>query len=262
MHGCASTTVVYVLYLLHHTCQMRLMTCIWSWHETLCVGIVHCLQKWKVYHMFQLAWMDGMMWHHISVSICTSSWWCKCDCNCAESSVCMHPWSLCIDMYVLTDTMISHFLYPYTCISIHIAQSITKKFDKKHALSVSLLHNPSHLEAINPVALGKTRAKQDECGEEGWVGQGWEDVTQHVMIQDDYMYGRWVFAAILICLRLQHHTSNGSAMSHTMSCHVMLLTPVHAFLSPVHLVSCVFNYMVMLPLQDKVLWQKHWWWQT
>ncbi len=27
---------------------------------------------------------------------------------------------------------------------------------------MSLLHNPSHLEAINPVSLGKARAKQDD----------------------------------------------------------------------------------------------------
>jgi len=29
-------------------------------------------------------------------------------------------------------------------------------------VNVSMLHNPSHLEAVNPVAMGKTRAKQDE----------------------------------------------------------------------------------------------------
>lgn len=28
------------------------------------------------------------------------------------------------------------------------------------SVRVSLLHNPSHLEAVNPVSMGKTRAKQ------------------------------------------------------------------------------------------------------
>jgi probable 2-oxoglutarate dehydrogenase E1 component DHKTD1 len=41
----------------------------------------------------------------------------------------------------------------------HIAQSVDLTFDNKR-VHVSLLHNPSHLEAANPIALGKTRAKQ------------------------------------------------------------------------------------------------------
>ena len=34
-------------------------------------------------------------------------------------------------------------------------------------LHVSMLHNPSHLEAANPVALGKARARQMYMYEEG-----------------------------------------------------------------------------------------------
>lgn len=34
----------------------------------------------------------------------------------------------------------------YDDVASHIGQSITKKFDKKNNLSVTLLHNPSHLE--------------------------------------------------------------------------------------------------------------------
>ncbi|TMW56517.1 hypothetical protein Poli38472_006527 [Pythium oligandrum] len=45
-------------------------------------------------------------------------------------------------------------------VTSHIAQSIDKRFgDKK--VHVSLLHNPSHLEIINPVTTGKVRAKID-----------------------------------------------------------------------------------------------------
>jgi probable 2-oxoglutarate dehydrogenase E1 component DHKTD1 len=46
-------------------------------------------------------------------------------------------------------------------VASHIAQSVTKKFDKQRLMNVSLLHNPSHLEAVNPVAQGKARAKMD-----------------------------------------------------------------------------------------------------
>jgi len=52
-------------------------------------------------------------------------------------------------------------------VASHIATSCTKKFgSSKSELTVSMLHNPSHLEAVNPVTLGKTRAKQDEYDSE------------------------------------------------------------------------------------------------
>ena len=55
-------------------------------------------------------------------------------------------------------------------VASHIAQTVTKKFDKSlqgKPLTVSMLHNPSHLEAVNPVAIGKARAKQDDFGADG-----------------------------------------------------------------------------------------------
>ena len=44
---------------------------------------------------------------------------------------------------------------------LFVAVSTTKKFDGEHPLRVSMLHNPSHLEAVNPVSQGKARARQD-----------------------------------------------------------------------------------------------------
>lgn len=35
----------------------------------------------------------------------------------------------------------------------------------EHSLHVTMLPNPSHLEAVNPVACGKTRARQRSVGE-------------------------------------------------------------------------------------------------
>jgi probable 2-oxoglutarate dehydrogenase E1 component DHKTD1 len=44
---------------------------------------------------------------------------------------------------------------------VHIVASPTLHYEgAPNPLKVSLLPNPSHLEAVNPVALGKTRAKQ------------------------------------------------------------------------------------------------------
>uniref|UniRef100_A0A8C4ILY8 2-oxoadipate dehydrogenase complex component E1 n=1 Tax=Dicentrarchus labrax TaxID=13489 RepID=A0A8C4ILY8_DICLA len=42
----------------------------------------------------------------------------------------------------------------------HLTSSVELDFGAKHTLHVTMLPNPSHLEAINPVAQGKTRARQ------------------------------------------------------------------------------------------------------
>ncbi|RIA85155.1 thiamine diphosphate-binding protein [Glomus cerebriforme] len=42
----------------------------------------------------------------------------------------------------------------------HLASSPQLNYGATRPLNVSMLHNPSHLEAVNPVAMGKTRAKQ------------------------------------------------------------------------------------------------------
>lgn len=43
-------------------------------------------------------------------------------------------------------------------VTSHISHSITKKYGTK-TIDVSMVHNPSHLEAQNPVSMGKTRSK-------------------------------------------------------------------------------------------------------
>jgi probable 2-oxoglutarate dehydrogenase E1 component DHKTD1 len=62
----------------------------------------------------------------------------------------------------------------------HIGQSVDKTYGARK-LHVTMLNNPSHLEAVNPVAQGKTRAKQDAgrsalCvqlhGDAAFAGQG------------------------------------------------------------------------------------------
>jgi probable 2-oxoglutarate dehydrogenase E1 component DHKTD1 len=50
-------------------------------------------------------------------------------------------------------------LYAVGDVLSHLGISTTLNFDKS-SIHVSLLNNPSHLEAINPVAMGKTRAKR------------------------------------------------------------------------------------------------------
>lgn len=42
----------------------------------------------------------------------------------------------------------------------HLSNSVDLTYAGDKSVHVSLLHNPSHLEAVNPVAMGKARAKQ------------------------------------------------------------------------------------------------------
>jgi probable 2-oxoglutarate dehydrogenase E1 component DHKTD1 len=44
-------------------------------------------------------------------------------------------------------------------VTSHASQSITKKYNGKD-LKITMVHNPSHLEAQNPVSMGKTKSKQ------------------------------------------------------------------------------------------------------
>jgi hypothetical protein len=51
-------------------------------------------------------------------------------------------------------------IYGLDDVPSHIAQSVDLTFGDNKRVHVSLIHNPSHLEAANPIAMGKTRAKQ------------------------------------------------------------------------------------------------------
>jgi len=55
----------------------------------------------------------------------------------------------------------------------HLSTSVDLDYEAGRPLHVSLVHNPSHLEAVNPVAMGKARGKQMylyEVGEASTVG--------------------------------------------------------------------------------------------
>ncbi|KAJ3513296.1 hypothetical protein NLJ89_g3024 [Agrocybe chaxingu] len=94
----------------------------------------------------------------------------------------------------------------------HLVSSPSLSYDgASHQLKVSLLPNPSHLEAVNPVALGKTRAKQysllktspDDCK----LG----DRVMCVQIHGDASFtGQGVVMESLGLSNLPHFTSGGS----------------------------------------------------
>ena len=56
------------------------------------------------------------------------------------------------EFYTGIDDVVSH-------IAISKKKSYVGTGCKEQPITVSMMHNPSHLEAINPVSVGKTRAK-------------------------------------------------------------------------------------------------------
>ncbi|KAF7298919.1 2-oxoglutarate dehydrogenase E1 component mitochondrial [Mycena indigotica] len=94
----------------------------------------------------------------------------------------------------------------------HLAASPNLQYDGAlNPIQVSLLPNPSHLEAINPVAMGKTRAKQysllktspDDCS----LG----DKVMCVQLHGDASFsGQGVVMEALGMSNLPHFTSGGS----------------------------------------------------
>ena len=53
-------------------------------------------------------------------------------------------------------------------VTSHMTQSTIKKYGERN-LKVTMVHNPSHLEAANPVTLGKTYSKQQLYGKDAVI---------------------------------------------------------------------------------------------
>ncbi|CAO3646284.1 unnamed protein product [Cunninghamella echinulata] len=80
-----------------------------------------------------------------------------------------------------------------------------------HPLHVSLLSNPSHLEAINPVAMGKARAKQTELMSRFDDSCSLGDRVMCVQIHGDAAFtGQGVVMESLGMSNLPHYSSGGS----------------------------------------------------
>ncbi|KAJ3363706.1 hypothetical protein GGF32_003743 [Allomyces javanicus] len=95
----------------------------------------------------------------------------------------------------------------------HIAQSLDLTYPQaKQPMHASLLHNPSHLEAINPVAMGKARAKQMDAFQSGketdcYLG----DRVMCVQLHGDAAFaGQGVVMETLGLSNLPHYTCGGS----------------------------------------------------
>ncbi|KAF9896549.1 hypothetical protein BX616_007240, partial [Lobosporangium transversale] len=93
----------------------------------------------------------------------------------------------------------------------HIANSPRLDYGQAEPIHVSMLHNPSHLEAVNPVAMGKARAKQMELITNSSPDCQLGDRVMCVQLHGDAAFtGQGVVMESLGLSNLPHFTSGGS----------------------------------------------------
>ncbi|KAJ3124807.1 hypothetical protein HK098_000847 [Nowakowskiella sp. JEL0407] len=96
----------------------------------------------------------------------------------------------------------------------HLAQTVDLSYaESKNRIRVSLLNNPSHLEAVNPVAMGEARARQMGIMDDGTEGPDCTlgDRVLCVQLHGDAAFcGQGVVTETLGLSNLPHFTSGGS----------------------------------------------------
>ena len=90
-------------------------------------------------------------------------------------------------------------------VKYHVGATGTYKTSSGRELAIHLVSNPSHLEAVDPVALGRTRAKQDRIGE-----QGQENVLPILLHGDAAFAGQGIWAETLNFVGVEGYTVGGA----------------------------------------------------
>lgn len=90
-------------------------------------------------------------------------------------------------------------------VKYHMGKSYDVKTRSGHNLHMSLLNNPSHLEAVNPVVAGSVRAKQHRHGKDGF-----SKVIPVVIHGDSAFAGQGVVPETLNLANLEGYTNKGT----------------------------------------------------
>ena len=90
-------------------------------------------------------------------------------------------------------------------VKYHMGRSTDITLENGHQVHVSLLNNPSHLEAVNPVIAGSARAKQERWGE-----LGKKKVLPVVIHGDSAIAGQGVVMETLNLANLDGYTNGGT----------------------------------------------------
>jgi 2-oxoglutarate dehydrogenase E1 component len=90
-------------------------------------------------------------------------------------------------------------------VKYHLGISHDLKFDNGNKVHISLAANPSHLEAVNPVVVGKVRAKQD------YLGDKYRVKAAGVLLHGDAAFaGQGVVMESLVLSQLPGYSAGGT----------------------------------------------------
>ncbi|KAJ1528513.1 hypothetical protein ONE63_006920 [Megalurothrips usitatus] len=99
-------------------------------------------------------------------------------------------------------------------VTSHLISSVDLPVDGGDPLHVTVLYNPSHLEAVNPVSMGKTRARQQTLGDGDYARaepRRWGDKVLNLQIHGDAaLPGQGINQETLALTRLPHFEVGGS----------------------------------------------------
>jgi 2-oxoglutarate dehydrogenase E1 component len=95
-------------------------------------------------------------------------------------------------------------------VKYHLGADRKIKGEKEHTIHVNLANNPSHLEFVNPVVQGITRASQEECKEAGFPKQN-KQKSFSILIHGDAAFpGEGVVAETLNLSNLKGYETGGT----------------------------------------------------
>ncbi len=125
-------------------------------------------------------------------------------------------------------------------VKYHLGYSTTLKIGERD-VSLSLMHNPSHLEAVNPVVLGKVRAEQDTHGDKG------RRRTVSVLMHGDAAFsGQGLVAECLDLSNLKGYHTGGTI-------HIIINNQIGFTTSPPHSRSSPYSSDVAKIIQAPIL---------
>lgn len=144
-------------------------------------------------------------------------------------------------MYQLLSQFLSSETFPYILgdVKYHLGYSSERDYESRK-LHLTLADNPSHLESVNPVVLGKVRARQDILGD--------KDRKQviGVLIHGDAAFtGQGITAESLQLSKLQGYKTGGTI-------HIIINNQIGFTTNPIDSRSCTFSTDIIKAIQAPI----------
>ncbi|KAH0555015.1 probable 2-oxoglutarate dehydrogenase E1 component DHKTD1 homolog, mitochondrial [Cotesia glomerata] len=114
-------------------------------------------------------------------------------------------------------------------VASHFVSSVDLDVDAKK-FHITMLYNPSHLEIVNPVSMGKTRAVMQETKEGGYSSNPnsqWSDKTLNLQVHGDAAYAGQGVNQESLAMTLVPHFEIGGTIHMVVNNQIGFTTPVY-----------------------------------